>query len=311
MTRLPIDKPGGQEDLQATERLADRLGGLARGAKPLPAESIRHLGFDRDRRLVAGAAVATALHAAIDQLLLADGLVTDIGERKALLSPIGEVARRFLPTDNRADGPPSTWPIRMKSFYLTAVAALAEIRTTGPGNESTPLSELWELYQSWVLHQVYLRSVDLFGTPVSSFQGSMVASWRWNGETLELHQAPRIPASSSSRLALGGKELWATIGDLEPDILLIRRAGNNTNLLIVDPKKRSYLKPADLSKEASKYLWGIRGADELAAVILVAPAGGAASATSEGKAWTEPMIPVDAELSVNRAHEWWKLIGVG
>lgn len=309
-TILPVDRSGGSERLRATERLAERIGVANVDGRFVPARSVRRMGGVEPRRLRAVAAIATQLHKASEALLSQDTYLPDARRRSAVLRPLVGVALQARPVANRLDGPPSTWPLSMRFFYSAASEALAEIRSVGVGQDSAPLSELWELYQMWVTERIFHHSVDCFGEPTTTDQRPMKATWRVGSSVVEIYATPTIPASESRSFRVSGASLRSSISDLQPDILMVHRDRRGVRLLVVDPKKRGFLTRGDLATESSKYLWGIRGADDLVGVWLVSASGGAQSATSEGRAFTREARPIGAALCLDDVRDWWRSLDV-
>src|SRR5262249_18101419 len=149
-----------------------------------------------------------------------------------------------------------------------AAIALTELTILGAGEDTAPLSELWELYQAWVAEESLAHLETLLGAAGSSRRRpSLLGRWS-DGREIELHYTARVPAARGRVLSLCGNELYAAIGDLEPDLILAARVAGTMRMLVIDPKKRPYLDPGTVTVEASKYLWGIRGADEFKGVVL-------------------------------------------
>jgi hypothetical protein len=155
------------------------------------------------------------------------------------------------------------------------------------------MSELWELYQAWVADELVQRLTDVLGQPLAdSSHGTSLAQWADGAGIVELRYQPFIPgATGTAGAEILGVKLLAVIGNLQPDLLLVRNQQKIWRALVVDAKKRSgALLADDLSVEASKYLWGIRQASAkdsvpaLEGVVLAAPLGGASATHAEGLA---------------------------
>lgn len=301
---LPIGRRGGREDLLATARIGTRAGVAVHGGAQLPARTVRTFGELKRRRCESVSTIAELLRDRADDVLAGPLGLPDVSARRAALGPLGAVAESASMPLGAVDGPPSTWPSLMQAFYSLAATALTEIEIVGAGDNTSPLSELWELYQAWVAEQVFAHVCGHLGPPAgASTQSSLLGRWKEPGLQIELHYTPTIPAQMGKSREICGSPLNANIGDLQPDLVLAARRtdGGVVRLLIVDPKKRPFLDPGTVAVEASKYLWGIEGA-LLDGVVLVAPSGGASSARRSGNAWTlaaRPTLPLLADAVRN------------
>lgn len=297
---LPIDRPGGHVDLRATARRAGPAAIV--GARPLPARTIRTFGRRRPRRCSSVAAIAQHLRRRADDVLTS--LSVPVEQRRALLAALGTIAERARSASDMVDGPPSTWPPQMLTFYSNAAVALSEVEIVGAGTDSAPLSELWYLYQQWVVERALAHMIGLLGEPNAAVNGSCLGRWEVEGSTVELHAQLDIPARRESAATVCGRPIHAVIGDLIPDLVIAsRRHGEDSvRLLVADPKKRAFLDQGTLAVEASKYLWGIRGA-HVVAVVLVGPTGGAAAARPEGLASSHLARP-EVELTQAAVEGW-------
>lgn len=290
---LPFDRGGGRLLVGVTER-ASRSHALPAGTWGAPALTARRSTRAQPRTLHALAAVAGLLADGIREV---PGIDQDPEIRDRLMGLFRRVAHRSNPPTPVADPPPSSWPATLAATYSACVRALTAVTAIGPGSGTAPLSELWELYQAWCAESLLSALSQLLGpgTPVAP-GSTCIGSWRDGAADVELHYQPRVTTSGSFRAL--GEGYVAAISDLEPDLLLIRRDGLEVRRLVLDPKKRSgALSADDLTINASKYLWGIRVESMPAAVpviegvVLLAPLGGAVSATREGQGDTATAHP--------------------
>jgi len=285
---LPTDRTGGRILVGVTER-SPRSHALPSGPSGMPALTARRSAAAQPRTLHALAAVAALLANALEAV---PGINQDPFIRDRLTGLFRRVAQRSLPSTPVADPPPSSWPRPLSATYAACVRALTVITAVGPGSSSAPLSELWELYQAWCAEALRAAITAILGpSGVTSPSTSCIGQWSDGSATVELHYQPKI--TTGGAFSALGQKYQAAISDLEPDLLLLRQDGNTVRRLVLDPKKRSGLLGVDdLTLNASKYLWGIRAADQparapiLQGVLLLAPLGGAASAHAYGLADT-------------------------
>ena len=218
------------------------------------------------------------------------GLVTEPDIRDRLAGWFRRVAVRSKPTRPVADPPPSAWPDSLAGAYSACLRALSVVEDVGPGRDSAPLSELWELYQAWTAQSLLDALEVVLGPsePVAA-GSSCIGRWPDAGGTVELHYQPLI--STARSVTLLGQKYVAALGDLIPDLLLVRRATDATRAVTLDAKKRSSAMTAeDLTTQASKYLWGIRLHDKpdqvpsVEGAVMLAPLGGPAAGTVAGLA---------------------------
>lgn len=301
---MPLEQPGRTVLVSRTERHAKQhavriVHGVA------PTHTARRFAAREERRLHGLAALATLL---ADRISTYAGLEAQPDVRRDLANLFRRVAARSRPRLAATDPPPSTWPAPMSSAYISFLRTLTVMRDEGPGQASAPLSELWELYQAWVADGLLQSLTSILGNPVpESSRGTSLARWYDGAATVELRYQPFIPGGpSSTGITFLGVKLLGVIGNLTPDLLLVRREQNLWRAVVVDAKKRSNaLLADDLSVEASKYLWGIRRAAERAmvpalnGVVLAAPLGGASAAQAEGLAAVLPAHPDAGWSAVN------------
>jgi hypothetical protein len=302
---LPVEQRGGREDLLATSGLGDRAGLLLHSGRLLPTRTVRRFGDTERRRCGSVSTIAELLRATADSFLAAPNAVPETSVRRRLLTPLAAVADAAIPAKGSVDEPPSTWPHVMQHFYSRAAIALTELEILGAGEDTAPLSELWELYQAWVAELILTQLENELGlTNVPRRRGALLGRWQDASGQIELHYTPTIPAKPGKFYEICGTKLHAVIGDLEPDLILGARVNATTRILIIDPKKRPFLDSGAVSVEASKYLWGIRGADRRVGVVLVAPSGGVNASHPEGLAWTVMARPSGDVLPPSAVPNW-------
>jgi hypothetical protein len=192
-----------------------------------------------------------------------------------------------------ADPAPSGWPALFTSAYSTCLRLLSTLNDVGAGTSLAPLSEVWELYEAWVVEQTLAALVTVLGgsVPVGA-SDSCVGRWNDGTGQVELHYQPSVPPATSPRPAtLLGTAYVTVLGGLKPDALLVRRDGDLVRSVVIEVKKRSGVMDSDdFTTHSSKYLWGIRSAEmpsevpALTGVAIVAPLGGPSAALPEGRA---------------------------
>lgn len=306
---MPLERRGGREDPLATARHGARARSIRHGGRVLPSETVRIFGAADRRRCGAVSTIAALLRSRADSYLESPSALPDPHERRAVLSPLAAVSQAAAPPKGTVDGPPSTWPNRMRIFYSVAAIALAELEIVGAGDDTAPLSELWELYQTWVAEGVLAAVTSLLGPPaLRSNRSSLLGRWVVADDAIELHYQPLIPSRPGRTKAILGAPVIAKIGDLQPDLMLACRKGDgSTRALVIDPKKRPYLDSGTVTVEASKYLWGIEGLS-LLGVLLAAPTGGTNARRLSGRTWTVTAKPVDAPIAQEAVRNWLQLL---
>lgn len=306
---LPVERRGGREDLLATSRLGGTVRTFGHGGRQLPDRTVRRFGDAERRRCGSVSTIAKLLFTTADRFLDKPDAIPEKGARRQLLSPLAAVAEAAAMRPGLVDDPPSTWPHEMQQFYSRAALALTELEIVGAGDDTAPLSELWELYQAWVADLVLTRLEEELGSrTVPSAGKNPLGRWDDGSVVVELHYTPTLPSKPGNSYEVCGTPLHAVIGDLEPDLVLGLRAAGTTRVLVLDPKKRPFLDSGTVTVEASKYLWGIRGADRLDGVVLVAPSGGVGSARVEGRAWTVAARPSGTLLPAAAVKNWLHLL---
>lgn len=281
---LPPERTGGRELVTVTER-SSRVHRVP-GAGRRPAETARRTTRSTDQTLHALAAVAHLLAERIHQL---PGIDAEPVLRDAVVGIFRRVAARSQSARKAVDPPPSVWPDTFVTAYSACLRALATANALGPGQESAPLSEVWELYEAWTADQLREEISVVLGASQPSTVDTCIGRWADGAGTVELHYQPHF--STSGPRALLGHAYTAVIGDLIPDLCFVRVEGGVARTLVLDAKKRTgALLIDDLVMHSSKYLWGIRRADAVATapaleqVVLLTSVGGVKAGRTEGRA---------------------------
>jgi hypothetical protein len=306
---MPIERRGGRVDLLQTARARHRRPGVAIGDRTVPGETVRVFGERRHTKCGSVAAIADLLRHRANAVLAVPAAIPSEADRRAVLAPLGGVSEMAAVPRGRVDGPPSTWPHALQTFYSRAATALAEVEVVGAGDDSAPLSELWELFQSWVAERTLALMTDILGPPKPVAKSSCLGRWTHGAEIIELHCEPTIPAGPGQFIAICGVPVHAVVGDLRPDVLIaVRTSQGGPQMLAVDPKKRPHLDSETLTTEASKYLWGIRSSGAVCGVVLVAPSGGVSSKRTAGLAWTVQARPRVWDLQEATVANWLQFL---
>jgi hypothetical protein len=282
---LPIDRAGGRVLVGATER-SRRSHSAPATAAGAPAVTARRAVTPQERTLHALSAVAALL---ADRLAKVPGLAQQPDLRHRLVGLFQEVGQRAKPLRPVADPPPSAWPGPLAATYGACLRALSAVEVLGAGTDASPLSEVWELYQAWCAERVrYAISDQLGPSEKVPATGTCIGRWHDGTATVELHYEPVIPTGTNTVRILG-TDFVAAVGELRPDLFLVRASLQATTALALDAKKRSApMKWDDLTANASKYLWGIRRSghpDQVPAIsgaVMLTPAGGPASGLPSG-----------------------------
>ncbi len=286
VTWAPVDRAGGRLLVGLTER-STRSHRLQSGHQGVPSITARRSTLPEVRTLHALTAVAALL---AERLADVPGLDQEPELRERLIGLFRQVGAKSNPTRPLADPPPSAWPAPLRATYIACLRALTTVLDLGPGDQHAPLAEVWELYQAWVAETVR-NALDtvLAGALRTAPRGSCIGRWADGSGVVELHYQPRIPATGA--LQILGSRYSAAVGNLEPDLFLVRMDASATAAIVLDAKKRSSLMTRDdLTSNASKYLWGIRltaapqQVPVISGAVMVSPLGGPVSALDEGLA---------------------------
>ncbi len=286
---LPVDRARGRLLVSITDR-SPRSHVAPAGATGAPAQTARRITTPQERTLHALAAVSALVGDRIAALTVP---APQQEIRDQLAGRFRQVAHRSRPRRPVADPAPSAWPPLFTSTYSACLRVLSTLHDAGPGTSLAPLSEVWELYESWVVEQTLTALEGELGNsgrvaPV----GSCIGHWADGAGQVELHYQPQIPTATTPYPAtLLGQGYVTVLGSLQPDALLLRREATLVRSAVIEAKKRTAVMDSeDFTLHASKYLWGIRHADAPAAVpaisgtAIVAPLGGPTSALPGGKA---------------------------
>ncbi|KIR64603.1 hypothetical protein [Micromonospora haikouensis] len=289
---VPFDRPGGRILLSKTERTA-KAHALAHPARRAPATTARRHIVAQPRKLHALMAVGSLLSRELEAVT-ALAAVPEIQAR--MVGLFRRLAVNSKPSSPVADPPPSVWPATMAGTYSSCLRALSEVRNIGAGGAHAPLSELWELYEAWVAYSIRTALIKLIGPPQPhTADGSCLGRWADGDGVLELHYQAVIPPYRAGRREHGfsvfGERYVAAVGELRPDLLLVRSGPGETTAIIIDAKKRQApVSTDDFTVSTSKYLWGVRRAskpDAVAAIqqcVLMAPLGGPVAPLPSGRA---------------------------
>jgi len=202
---------------------------------------------------------------------------TEVGELPPhLVDALERVGRLANPQRGDVDLPMSSWPPSFVFLYHSCVSALVELQSQEPGEDWVPLADLWRIYEAWVAVQVFnlLRNRFGEGIPIEGEAARVARQWEIGHVKLQMWH----PCTFGPKRRLLGGAAWSSVSsELEPDIILVAQADDQTRLAVIDPKNRPVLRSGDLAVEASKYLWGIRSSGtfpSVSHVALVAPLGG-------------------------------------
>ncbi|MDA9293046.1 hypothetical protein N9Q18_01030 [bacterium] len=165
----------------------------------------------------------------------------------------------------------SSWPQTAISTYTMMKAVLSKTRDDQNDGLTTPLSDLWRVYEAWSVYQVLdvlradprVRALDAMGS---------AAGCEWfqqlegpTGRIIAVAQ-PEIsddPDRCGPLMELG---LVSITSVLEPDLLVVfeNQADKSWMIDVYDAKKRRSSKrrprmsAGDVAEAASKYVWGLR-----------------------------------------------------
>ncbi|WP_191966690.1 hypothetical protein [Microbacterium testaceum] len=286
---LASDRPGGRilvRQTQRTARSAFRVGG-----RIVPNLTVRGVAGTEPMRFRGLGAAAAEL---VSRVQASASLAGHDGLRDELIALLSEVSRRNFPDAPTSDPPISTWPARSAAAFWTFLAAISAFEDVGTGEQSAPLSPLWELYEAWVAESLLSKlDLELAGSTRVSASDGALATWAQDGTEVALYYQPRIPPIDSTPFQFGPESVGSVLGELIPDVVLRRTVHSRTVLVVVDAKNYgSTLDVSGLSDNASKYLWGLRNATgpwtdpphAIGHAVVAAPLGGAAKAHPAGRA---------------------------
>ena len=253
---------GGREDLRETDRSGARLAGIRRpGRSPIPDRIARRRGatapWSSRRLATACVAFSRALRGAVD---------VEIGARPLAL--VEQVSRRAAAQTHGPDGSISSWPHEAQAAYRAVLRVLVALAVAGVGNDRVPLCHVWRLYEAWVGVKTHEVLVERFG-----LGDPLEAPWwarEWataTGACVRLHSQATVSRNADPLIACGGPGFVSVSSDLRPDGLIGLRSTHGSQALVcVDAKQRTSptsMDRAGVAEAASKYLWGIRRADDM------------------------------------------------
>ena len=258
----PPDVRGGQEDVRSTDRLGAARGGMrtANGTR-IPDLTARRRGASLpwgSRRLASACLVLEQALAERSEKLAGSPPLA----RHSVLS----VARRSYAAAPGVDSPPSSWPARGRGAYKAVLRALVALAAEGGGSESVPLCELWRLYESWTVVVALDALTAQYGAPKEL--GEIDWAWEWQiGEArMRMHSQRAIGATVNREITGHPDGVVSVSSPLIPDLLLsLWREGGKQALICADAKQRwsgSEMQAGDIAEAASKYLWGLRLAND-------------------------------------------------
>lgn len=253
---VPIGRRGGVEEVSVTERSAKAsVGGYVDG-RLVPERSARRI-------------VEPGLWKSKD-LSVACGQLFDLvrGANSVGVGPevcLAEASARAAPRSRNRDEPVSSWPSVARRAYIDVVRALFVASSGGDATGPVPLCRVWELYESWVASQVLKQLSSELG---DWSQGSCQWWSCWWGSAasgIGFHVQPAIGQKKVSQ-AVGRPGIQSVSSMLVPDIMVSRWSdGLVGDLTFIDAKFRrphTSMKSGDVAEALSKYLWGVRIADE-------------------------------------------------
>jgi hypothetical protein len=262
---LPVGVPGGVEDLEQTERQADRRGHTYRTSDGLLSVSQSFRWSGRTRPVMVN--TVALMSWAVLELVGETTSASDQASLAPLLAPVGMVAAQAEAGPNAQDPDPSSWPPAFHAYVAACHRVLAELKTDEQGSGAVPLLDTYELYEAWLAIEVRDRLDALFGPSVASADGAL-AAWELDAISYELWLQPSFKASPT---IVGAEAFVALVADeLRPDLLLSASRGAHTELLALDAKAWSSMQAEDALSQSAKYLYGIRRADDIESVPALA-----------------------------------------
>jgi hypothetical protein len=256
----PTDMRGGREDLQATDRLGARRGGVTVGSRVIPDRVAR-----RQRSSIPW--TSTRLSGACRALAVYLREVGLDGSEQVLVGPLELVAALAAPARPVPDPPLSSWPAQARSTFRAVIEALVGLAVAGRGSSSVPLSDVWKIYESWIALRSLSVLEECLGPAKPVGVGTVWSSeWDVDGVTVRLHCQREIGASSGGNVAGHPDGIISVSSNLRPDVLIsvIGSTGDKA-LFCIDAKRRitaTQMDAGDVATAASKYLWGIRDASD-------------------------------------------------
>lgn len=269
-TVRPIHRYGGVVDHAGTAAMVGITVPIVEvnGAN-VPASTARTV-IDYDAWRFAGVGLVT------EQLA---GALLQMAERTGgELTPAGmhrflEIARICRSARGRIDPPMSSWPRKVRRYYVVALAMLTELRAALAGGLPAPLCDFWRLYEEWVTVTVFRALRGELGDPDTGphldvqdpdrINGAWRAAWHLkDGSVVHFIAKPRFDGSARRLIPQEAARYRSVSSVLIPDALIVIGRPNGIVLHVVDAKKRTaatgIMAASDSAAEASKYLWGIR-----------------------------------------------------
>jgi hypothetical protein len=256
----PADMQGGREDLRATDRAGARQGGVKLGRKVIPDRVARRqrgsIPWTSPRLAGACRTLATYLEQArLD------------GSERVLVTPLKLVSQCAAPAQAVPDPPLSSWPGNARTTFRAVIEALVGLAVADRGGLHVPLSDVWRIYENWIALRVLLVLEKRFGPVDPVGEGAVwSAEWNFDGIVVRLHSQREIGAPSDDKTAGHPDGLISVSSDLQPDVLIsVTSADGDQALFCVDAKRRiaaTEMDAGDVATAASKYIWGIRMADD-------------------------------------------------
>lgn len=259
-----IELRGGREDFAMTER---RMGAIpisiTKDGRKIPQKTIRRLQRDSNWRSFTFQLTSTKLLERIKMRFTGKILEKDL---QAFMMPFAEVVKLATPSQDQIDPPFSTWPLDARQCHLNLLAAMAALEVDDQGPVPTPLSLLWELYESWIsticfeIVNEHLGFSPTEGVPKVTPGCDWTATWKLdNGIIITMLAQPIINNLGLKTSNLPHIPIQAISSNLIPDVLLAISFEEDLRIIIVDAKKRSgKMEPNAVAEAGSKYSWGIR-----------------------------------------------------
>ena len=256
----PPDVRGGREDVRVTDRLGARRAGRRRvGAPPIPDLTARRRGASVPwgSRQLATACVALGS-------VLRDREQNHQAARTFAL--IDHSARMASQYSQGGEATLSSWPQDAQASYRAILRALIQLALTGPGAQAIPLCHLWRLYEAWVAVKTY----EVMSTAMGVGELIEATAWtrRWTTSTgveIRLHLQATVGRAPDDTIAGASPGFISVSSDLRPDALVaLSHPSGSQAMICVDAKQRTSstaMEGAAVASAASKYLWGLRHAD--------------------------------------------------
>lgn len=259
------DLRGGREDDKATDRLgAARAGITTSTGTRIPDVTARLRGSSQEwgsQRLASACLALDRALAARSQELPGSSLES----RRVVMS----VARRSYRYAPGVDAPPSSWPTGGRNALMGVVRALLALAAEGAGSALVPLSDLWRLYETWTCVVALEALTAEYGLPEQVDDVDWAWQWQIGEVKMRMHTQGSIGGSVNAAITGHTDGVVSVSSELVPDLLLsLWQEDGGQALICGDAKQRtlgSAMKAGDIAEAASKYLWGLRFANDLTA----------------------------------------------